>query len=271
MFRENEVVDLIPTAYVVDRGSWVDNPVGRVAKELKVIYQVYTVDCQYMSMLSELFRGFDQVCYYPSVRAYQETLPEMHEVALVDLGASGIQVAVFHKGVLWHEAYLPLGCRTIDKDIMCAYGVNSMQARQLKHEHGEALRMLCKNKKVQIPETNLTLESRDLATVVQCRAEELLEGIVYLLQTWKFDYQNGKILLAGGGSRLKNLDVLLQRLSGCSVERAVPCGIETSRGDLLRTPEYLIALGLLKCQTVDEEVKDSLIDRVMDKLKGIFN
>jgi hypothetical protein len=51
----------------------------------------------------------------------------------------------------------------------------------------------------------------------------------------------------------------------------VPCGIETSRGDLLRTPEYLIALGLLKCQTVDEEVKDSLIDRVMDKLKGIFN
>lgn len=274
VLKEEEWVDVLPVAYAVDQGEWLGNPLGKRGRELEAIYQIYQADSDYLSKLRRLFEnlGIEEVCFYPAVQSYKEMLPiaEMKELALVDIGAMGIQVALFRDGLLTHEAYLPLGSRTIDHDIMYAYGVNSGQARKLKHEHGEALRLNCKNKKVQIPDTNLTLESRDLAMVVQSRAEELLEGVVCLLQNWGYEYAEDKIFLTGGGSRLKNMDVLLNRLSGHPVEKVVARHIQTSRGDVLRTPEYIIALGLLM-YTPDEMEKKSLWDQLMDKFKVFFD
>ena len=205
MHPEEELIDIIPMIYIVDGEENRKSPLGKMGRELEVVFQVYKIDPRYLSRLSNLFSNIKQICFYPIVRAYQEILPvhEMKNAALVDMGAMGIQVLLFKQGLLAREAYLPLGCRTIDQDIMYAYAVNASQARRLKHEHGEALRSLCKNKKVQIPDTNLNLESRDLATIVQSRSEELLEGVVALLQDWGYDGSENKIFLTGGGSRLK--------------------------------------------------------------------
>ncbi len=71
-----------------------------------------------------------------------------------------------------------------------------------------------------IPDTRLTLESRDLATVIQSRCEELLEGVIFQLQQWGFDDVEDPVLLTGGGSRLQDVDELLRRMSGHPVESA---------------------------------------------------
>lgn len=272
ILKGEEIIDLIPVAYAVDRGNWIGNPLGKSGRELEVIYLVYQIDSNYLTQLHTLFKKFNNICFYPPVRAYQKVLPivEGKELVLVDLGASGIQMALYKEGMLVHEAHLPLGCRTIDQDIMFAYGMNNLQAHKLKHEHGEALRSLCKNRKVQIPDTNLTLESRDLATIVQSRAEELLEGVAYMLQEWGCNDEESKILLTGGGCRLKNIDILLQRLSGISVEKVVLQNPSTSRGDVLKTPEYVVALGLLMCCPNELEEEESLVDRLMERLKKLW-
>ncbi len=273
--REEELVDMIPVAYAVDRGELVADPLGRTGRELEVTYQVYKADAGYLSQMLRLFdgRGIGEVCFYPAVRAYGEALDAARagNMALIDLGAMGINVVLFRDGLLEYEARLPLGVRTIDSDIMLAFGVNASQARKLKHEYGQAVRSACKNKKIQIPDTNLTLESRDLATVVQSRAEELLEGAVYLLQTWGYDRPEDKIVLTGGGSRLEGIDTLLCRLSGHSVERAVVRRIQTSREEVLRTPEYMVALGLLRCSDSENgEERPGIGKKLAAGLKGIF-
>lgn len=272
---QEELVDLIPVAYSVDRGDLMADPLGRTGRSLEVTYQVYMADPHYLSDIRRLFegQGIGDICFYPAVRAYSEALnvPAINDIALVDLGAMGINVVLFREGMLEYEARLPLGARSIDTDIMLAFGINGTQARKLKHESGQALRSACKNKKIQIPETKLTLESRDLATVVQSRAEELLEGVVCLLQGWGYSHPEDGIELTGGGSRLEDIDVLLQRLSGHPVERAVVKRMQTSREEVLRTPEYFVALGLLMCDSfTPEESRSRLGEKLAKGLKGFF-
>lgn len=268
----DELVDIIPVAYSVDRGELMADPIGKSGRNLEVTYQVYVANYDYLSVIRQMFRevGVDDVCFYPSTRAYAEAMDvEMadQDFALVDMGAAGINVVLFRDRMLEYEAWLPLGMRTIDNDIMAAFAVGAGQARKLKHEYGQALRSGCKNKKLPIPDTRLTLESRDLATVVQSRAEELLEGVAFQLQCWGFDHPEDQILMTGGGSRLQDIDVLLHRMSGHAVVRAVPRRIQTSREEVLRTPEYMVALGLLLC-THDEPEEPK--GKLLGKLKGLF-
>lgn len=272
---KDELVDMIPVAYSVDRGELVADPLGRTGRNLEVTYQVYMSDYDYLSEIRRLFDGcgVGDICFYPAVRAYSEALdvPATNDFALIDLGAMGIQVVLFREGMLEYEARLPLGMRTIDTDIVTAFGINAGQARKLKHEYGQALRSGCKNKKLQIPDTKLTLESRDLSMVVQSRAEELLEGAVFLLQSWGFDVPEDEILLTGGGSRLQEIEVLLHRLSGHPVGRALVKHVQTSREEVLRTPEYLVALGLLMCDRLEfAEPRGGIGEKLTKGLKGLF-
>lgn len=270
--REEELVDMIPVAYSVDRGDLVANPVGKAGRSLEVYYQVYTADSSSLSDIRKLFDGMNirEINFFPLARVYSEALDvemEERDFALVDLGAVTTKVLLFRGGLLEYEAVLPLGVKTIDNDITSAFGIDVMKARKLKHEFGQALRSVCKNKKLVIPETKLTIESRDLATVVQSRMEELLEGVVFLLQSWGFENGEDEILLSGGGSRLIDVDLLLQRLSGHRVARVVVKRVQSSKEEVLRTPEYMVALGLLACAHQEQQVTKA---GLFDKIKGFF-
>ena len=274
--RQEELVDIIPVAFSVDRGELIADPIGKTGRTLEVTYQVYMANSDYWAEFRELLVdcGVGEICFYPMARAYSEALEitaTNRDFALLDMGAMGMNVVLFREGMLEYEARLPLGMRTIDSDIMVAFGITWGQARKLKHEYGQALRSVCKNKKIQIPDTKLTLESRDLAMVVQSRMEELLEGAVYLLQSWGFDRIEDEIVLTGGGSRLQDVDILLHRLSGHPVVKAGIKQIQTSREEVLRTPEYTVALGLLLCEQLEtEENRGGIGEKLAKGLKGFF-
>ncbi len=274
--RQEELVDIIPVAFSVDRGELIADPIGKTGRTLEVTYQVYMANSDYLAEFRELLVdcGVGEICFYPMARAYSEALEitaTNRDFALLDMGAMGMNVVLFREGMLEYEARLPLGMRTIDSDIMVAFGITWGQARKLKHEYGQALRSVCKNKKIQIPDTKLTLESRDLAMVVQSRMEELLEGAVYLLQSWGFDRIEDEIVLTGGGSRLQDVDILLHRLSGHPVVKAGIKQIQTSREEVLRTPEYTVALGLLLCEQLEtEENRGGIGEKLAKGLKGFF-
>lgn len=272
--KEGEIIDLIPESYIVDHHDSVSNPVGMRGKSMTVYYRVYMADMNYLSDLRKLFFSLgienESINFFPLARVYAEAFDVENtdnDFAVVDLGAMSLKVLLFKNGMLSHEAVLPLGTKTIDYDIMTAFGIDAVKARKLKHENGQALRSACKNKKIVIPDTKLSVESRDLSTVVQCRMEELLEGVVYLLQSSDFDELENEIILTGGGSRLGDVETLLNRLSGHKVTRAKVKGIDTPKEEALRTPEYLIALGLLRC--VHEEAETPKTG-IIGRLKGLF-
>ena len=77
--------------------------------------------------------------------------------------------------------------------------------------------------------------------------------------------------MTGGGSRLEDIDLLLHRLSGHPVNRAVVKRIQTSREEVLRTPEYLVALGLLMCDQPEEvDSRPGIGKKLANGLKDFF-
>lgn len=273
--EREELIDMIPVAYSIDGGELIADPIGHIGRHLEATFQVYLAQEEYLDDISSLFDGYNigNIFFYPTSKAYVEALDVINtkDFALVDLGASGINVELFRDGMLEYEARLPLGMRTLDKDIVLAFAINTQQARKLKHEYGQALRSSCKYRKIQIPDTNLTIESRDLATVIQSRVEELLEGVTFLLQKWGFDNPDDEILLTGGGSRLQDLDLLLNRYSGHPVGKAVAKRIQVSKDDILSIPEYLVAFGLLFCKhPIEEQPKDGVWKKTKTLITKVF-
>lgn len=272
MTKDSELVDLIPQGYLVDMDEVGNNPIGKRGRNLTVYYRAYVADYGYLAELKRLFAGYDiqEINFFPLARVYGEATDaetSAKDFAVVDLGANAMKIAVFRDGMFSDETILPLGVHTIDYDIMSAFGIDVPKARKLKHEYGQALRSACKNKKIIIPDTSLSIESRDLSTVVQCRMEELLEGVVYFLQSAGFDESDNEIMLTGGGSRLGDVDMLLGKLSGQTVVRGRVKRLESSKEDALRTPEFFVALGLLLCAHEEPEAPKS---GILGKIKGLF-
>ena len=66
---------------------------------------------------------------------------------------------------------------------------------------------------------------------------------------------------------MQDLDLLLNRFSGHPVGKAIAKNIQASRDEILSTPEYLVALGLLFCKhPIEEQPKEG----VWKKTKNIF-
>ena len=252
--KGDELVDIIPVTYAVDRGNYVTDPVGMTAKSLDVRFRVYLSDAAYLTEIRELMEacGVENVEFFPPVRAYMEALDvydRSEPFALIDMGATHTEVVLFRDGGLRYEISLPLGAQTIDHDIVRAFSLEDIQlAKKMKHQYGVAIRAVCKNEKIDIPDVKKRIEKRDLAKVIQCRMEELLEGAVYQIQQWRFNDPKKEIVLTGGGSRLAETELLLGRLSGQKVIRAKAAGIKTTNEDILEAPSCLVALGLLLCE-----------------------
>ena len=132
-----------------------------------------------------------------------------------------------------------------------------------------ALRVLCKKQEILIPDTKYCIKSQDLAYVVQCRLEELLEGALFQLRTKdaQNEYLTEEILLTGGGSRMAQIEVLLKKLSGRQVSIASAMTLTAEKRSALETPEFLVALGLLRCERKKQTKKKSRWEKFMD---GMF-
>lgn len=109
---DEEVVDVVPFAYYVDKESEV-NPVGVTAKRLDVHYHVYVARSSELRDLRDMFAnlGVDKIDFYSMAGAAQKAMitagSDMFNFALLDLGADSIKVQVFQDGLV----YLTRSCR----------------------------------------------------------------------------------------------------------------------------------------------------------------
>lgn len=261
--KGEELVDILPLAYTLDRGEQVTNPVGMTGRSLDVRFRVYLADADYLAEVRELMAacGIEETEFFPLARAYMKALdvPDTDKTfALIDMGAAHTGVMLFKNRGLRYEVCLPLGTQTIDADIREAFCLEDLSvAKKMKHTHGMAIRSVCKNEKVDIPDVKKRIEKRDLVKVIQCRMEELLEGAVYQLQQWRFNDPEKEIVLTGGGSRVADTETLLCRLSGHKVRKAKVKGMAAANEDILEAPACLGALGLLLCERGEPEEEKS--------------
>lgn len=263
--EKNEIVEILPTWFKVE-DKICGNPVGMTAKRLEACYWVYGASLSSLEDVRAMLAGvgIQEVEFYTLAGVFQAAMKEKGvdsgNFAVLDLGADHVQVTVLANGLVAHDVELPLGCRTIDRDIDTAFSIHDVKkARALKEEYGEALRAACRSRKVMIPDTKFSIECHDLSYVEQCRLEELLEGAIFQIQqSGYYEELDGGVFLTGGGSRTNGIDSLLRFLSGLQVRQGRVMNMHAQEASKLSDPTLTVALGLLMCGHPVEEKQSKL-------------
>ena len=127
---------------------------------------------------------------------------------LVDLGADTTTVSVFYKNILRHLAVIPLGGSNITKDLE-SLQVEDADAEKMKLKYSSAY-----TDNADIDSTLLypidedrSVESRKFIEIVEGRIEEIIENIWFQVPNEFADKLLGGIILTGGGSNMKNIEL----------------------------------------------------------------
>jgi cell division protein FtsA len=174
-------------------------------------------------------------------------------VALVDIGGGTTDITIFQEGIIRHTAVIPFGGHVITKDIKSGCTVMEEHAEKLKVNYGSALASeVFDNRMIVIPGLRgrepKEISEKNLALIIQARAEEILEHVMWEIRRAGFDGNKliGGIVLTGGGALLRDFDKLTMLHTGMSARIGSPVEhLAHGYTEKLTSPIYATGVGLL--------------------------
>jgi cell division protein FtsA len=173
--------------------------------------------------------------------------------ALIDFGAETVTVSVYKDGALCYLSTLPVGSRTITRDLMNGLSLTEERAEEFKTSIGNAA----------LPESGSAASDATAVEVnnfVQARAGEIAANIVHqILQSgYKANELAAGIVLTGGGARLRNFDNVLGAQSKMSVRAASIPPVVEFHSSFDRTGDNIDIVALLWAGARSPKVVDCL-------------
>src|SRR5690606_1867240 len=171
---------------------------------------------------------------------------------LVDIGGGTTDLSMFCWGGVGHYSDIPFGGYVVTRDSKEGCTIMNYQAEKLKVKFGSALaEEVLENKIITIPglkgRAPKEISEKNLALIIQARMEEILEYVMY--EIGKSGYRDkliGGIVLTGGGSRLKNIQDLVEYHTGIPTKVSYPIE-HLAHGYIkdLSSPVFSTSIGLL--------------------------
>lgn len=191
---------------------------------------------------------------------------------LVDLGADTTTVMVYYKNIVRHVAVIPLGGNNISKDI-CSLQVEEQDAEQLKLRYASAYTPaedIDPSLKYDL-DRERKVESSRFIELIEARVQEIVANVWNQVPAEFTDKMLGGIVLTGGGSNLKNIDVAFRKhtnIEKVRIAKFVTYTINTTNAEInahdgtMNTLLGLLAKGDQNCWAPTEDAT---------KTQDIFN
>ncbi|NJC25279.1 cell division protein FtsA [Neolewinella antarctica] len=255
----DKILHVIPQEYTVDMEQGIIDPIGMSGSRLEANFHIITgqtmasnninrcverADLEMASVTLEPIASAASVLYDDEKRA---------GVALVDIGGGTTDMTIYKDGIIRHTAVIPFGGNVFTTDIKQGCTVMDEQAEKLKVNYGRAVPAeVVENRLIVIPGLRgrdpKEISERNLALIIQARAEEILDHVLWEIRRAGFSGQEliGGIVLTGGGSLLKDLDKLTELHTGLSTRMGTPIEHLThGYQEKLTSPIYATGVGLL--------------------------
>lgn len=212
-YPDQEIVMSTPLEWKLDTQFQTD-PVGVQCKQLEGNFLNFLWRKKFFNSINTCFdnAGIPIAELFLASQALAEsTLTESEKRAgcmLVDLGADTTTVSVYYKNFLRHLAVIPLGSNNITRDI-ASLQMEEKTAEAMKLKYGSAY---TDNKEIDNTlnypiDEERQVESRKFIEIVEARIEEIIENAWFQVPGEYADKLLGGIILTGGGSNMKNIDV----------------------------------------------------------------
>lgn len=180
--------------------------------------------------------------------------------AFIDFGAGTTTLSVYKEGILRRMVVIPFGGRSITRDI-CALNFTENDADQLKIKFGKAMEThegaIFTSPFSSKPDVDLA----ELNKVIGMRLDEIIANIREQISLSGYEGQLGAgVVITGGASLLKNLDLYLGQKLKMAVRRATARKTMINNApELTSDPAFTVVLGMLL--TADEDCEKIMAEQ----------
>lgn len=180
-------------------------------------------------------------------------------VALVDIGAGVTSVSIYRGNIMRYYASIPFGGASVSGDLETECSIDEDLAEKIKKRFGACIPEKLGEDKDKILQIRLTdpyieIPVRYVSEIVTARYKELVDAILFHIQESGMQNQlRGGIVLTGGTSKQKNLDILFKDESGYNVRRGYPKHkFSAPAGASMYTPSATAAIGMVLAAREDD-------------------
>lgn len=255
----DKILHVVPQEYTVDDEQDIFDPIGmsgvRLEANFHIITGQITASRNILRCVEKAGLEVADVTLEPIASAASILSDEEKEagVALIDIGGGTTDISIFKDGIIRHTCVIPFGGNVITRDIREGCTVMNEQAEKLKQKFGSALAdEIYDNRIITIPgfkgREHKEISEKNLARIIQARVEEIFDYVLWEIR--RSGYENKLIagmVLTGGGSLLKNIDLLAEYHTGMPARVGQPIEhLAHGYTSQLASPIYATAVGLLK-------------------------
>lgn len=254
--QDREVLHVIPRTYTVDGQDGVKEPIGMLGFRLEVEAHIVTGQSSSIHNLLKCVENcnveVDGLVLDPIAAGAAVLTDNEREmgVVLADIGGGTTDIAIFIEGSVWHTTVLSVGGYHITNDVAVGLRVPAEAAEQLKIEHGHARHeMIDPTEVVQVKafgDGGLTrVQRRDLAEIIEARAEEIYQLILQEIKRSGYDgLLPAGVVITGGTAEMRGMRELGRNTLGMPVRVGQPQNL-SGLIDTINSPAYATSVGLL--------------------------
>ena len=279
-----QVVHNIERGFIIDGSPLVRNPINNIGEIIEARSHVIHVQDFNLNQIKTCFDDdfsievdavFDGLASsYANVSEDDKDLG----VVFVDIGSDKTNVVIYKDRYIMHSKVIPIGSHSVTKDLATMFNVSIDDSEEVKRKHVSALSKLAdiaSNFELSISEDTLKkqLNQKEVSEVAEARFKDIIDKVRNEIRITgeKISEFGSGIKITGGGSNVKNLDLLfkeyLEELESENSENKdvsikceyLPIKDITFKENLEDRREYATLIGLLKWPVLNVEKDDPLI------------
>ena len=185
---KEQIIDIIPTKYIVNDREYTDEPIGAFAKYFLIDADVIIADKSVIEELTEVMNlaelKIDGFVLETFATSNVVLMPEEKDlgVLMLDIGAAHTEISVYKNGNLEYNNTLPVGGDHITSDIAISLNIDMEEADKLKKQYNLAIEAMIANnhdiklntRKFSEDGTN-TVKCSDVVKIIEARIREIYQ------------------------------------------------------------------------------------------------
>lgn len=253
--------------FIVDETIKTENPVGMHGDKISAnTYFILSPSSISRNITKSIkMSGYDiqDIFLGPLANAKAVTSYEERDIgiAVIDIGAENSSISVIVENNLVLNKIIPIAGTNIDKDIAKVFGFSVQDSEKIKIKYGYAVTENIGSQKIE----GHNINEYDLAEVIEARLEIILYHLKESLKKDSSKKQNpfsvleliSSIVITGGSSQIKDIDLLAEKIFAKKVETRTPAG-EDKFFKTISNPKFSTAIGILKMAEENSNVYDEM-------------
>lgn len=290
--RDEQIIDILPSAYVVNGRIYKDEPIGAFCKTFQMEVEVVIAKGDYIEGIQKALKyanlKIDGLILETLATSNIILMPEekYNGVLMLDVGGGHTDISVYKKDKLEFYTTLPVGGDHITNDISLTFDISTDEAEKLKRQYNLALvSMITNNHEVKLTSkavaSNDVIKCNEIVQVIEARIKEVYQLVRRMLQEKGMITGIGTVVLTGqgisnivGAEELAKRTLKINNIRVCSPKLINV--IKPQHTTVYGMVRYISGLGLSKHVNSDVQIvteptfKDKIFEGIENLKDSIF-